>query len=284
MMLDQKGHLKLTDFGLSEFKRKIAEKVALTVDVQKDKNGNDLHGEKEPGSISYDKKKSISEKLTMGIPSSIIEIEDDVYSIKEDTNILPTYLKLDIKGNSERKVILASSVSHKSILIPKFDSRNSSRNIDSPQNALGPNNNTAVFMPLSGLDQSPFSSLGKSNSHNPVPENITSTDKENMVEEKEIISKKKTCSDNTRNASSENRLTLTMRAKNANKNRIIGTPDYIAPKIVNGESIDNYGIDWWAVGCILYEFLCGIAPFNAATVDEIFDNVTNLRIEWPDIG
>lgn len=68
------------------------------------------------------------------------------------------------------------------------------------------------------------------------------------------------------------------------KQRIIGTPDYIAPEIINGISTENFGIDWWAVGCIMYEFICGLAPFNAPTVDQIFKNVNDLEIEWPEIG
>lgn len=69
-----------------------------------------------------------------------------------------------------------------------------------------------------------------------------------------------------------------------NRLRIIGTPDYIAPEIINGESTDNLGIDWWAVGCILYEFICGIAPFNDTSAELIFKNANSLNIEWPPIG
>lgn len=34
----------------------------------------------------------------------------------------------------------------------------------------------------------------------------------------------------------------------------------------------------------MYELLCGIAPFNDDTVEKIFDNILNMRIEWPSIG
>jgi serine/threonine protein kinase len=43
-------------------------------------------------------------------------------------------------------------------------------------------------------------------------------------------------------------------------------------------------IDWWAVGCLLYEFLVGVSPFADISVARIYDNITNLRIEWPPIG
>jgi serine/threonine protein kinase len=72
--------------------------------------------------------------------------------------------------------------------------------------------------------------------------------------------------------------------KKKDRLRIIGTPDYIAPEIINGESTDNLGIDWWAVGCILYEFICGIAPFNDSSAELIFKNANSGNIEWPPIG
>ena len=31
---------------------------------------------------------------------------------------------------------------------------------------------------------------------------------------------------------------------------------------------------------ILFEFLTGVPPFNDATIDAIFDNILNRRIEW----
>lgn len=34
--------------------------------------------------------------------------------------------------------------------------------------------------------------------------------------------------------------------------KIIGTPDYIAPEIINQTSINNHSIDWWSLGVIAY--------------------------------
>lgn len=64
----------------------------------------------------------------------------------------------------------------------------------------------------------------------------------------------------------------------------MGTPDYIAPEILNGISTQNPSADYWSLGVIMYEMLCGIPPFNDESIEKIFDNILNLRIEWPAIG
>lgn len=71
-------------------------------------------------------------------------------------------------------------------------------------------------------------------------------------------------------------------------NRIIGTPDYMSPEIINGNIGDNNNylgknLDWWSIGVILFEFLVGIPPFNDDTVDKIFENISNHAIPWDQI-
>jgi len=34
----------------------------------------------------------------------------------------------------------------------------------------------------------------------------------------------------------------------------------------------------------LYQFLVGIPPFCGESISEVFDNIANLRMEWPEIG
>lgn len=68
------------------------------------------------------------------------------------------------------------------------------------------------------------------------------------------------------------------------KKRIIGTPDYIAPEIIKQQSFDNPSIDWWSYGVIIYEALIGVKPFGAQKIEDVFDNILNLKIIWPQIG
>lgn len=63
--------------------------------------------------------------------------------------------------------------------------------------------------------------------------------------------------------------------------RFVGTPDYLAPETIHGTTQDEM-CDWWSLGCILFEFLYGVPPFNAPTTEQVFDNILNRRIAWPE--
>ncbi|KAG0607460.1 hypothetical protein M758_8G030600 [Ceratodon purpureus] len=62
----------------------------------------------------------------------------------------------------------------------------------------------------------------------------------------------------------------------------VGTPDYLAPEILLGNS-HGPAADWWSTGIILFEMLTGIPPFNAEHPQVIFDNILNRNIPWPGV-
>lgn len=71
--------------------------------------------------------------------------------------------------------------------------------------------------------------------------------------------------------------------------RIVGTPDYIPPEVLKGEElIHPRAMDWWALGCIIYEFVIGIPPFNDDTKEKVFKNIKNhpdkFQFDFPEIG
>ncbi|KAK3366882.1 hypothetical protein B0T24DRAFT_370913 [Lasiosphaeria ovina] len=65
--------------------------------------------------------------------------------------------------------------------------------------------------------------------------------------------------------------------------RFVGTPDYLAPETIRGEPQDETS-DWWSVGCIMYEFLYGFPPFHANSAEQVFENILARRIYWPDVS
>ena len=62
--------------------------------------------------------------------------------------------------------------------------------------------------------------------------------------------------------------------------RFVGTPDYLAPETINGLGQDEMS-DWWSLGCILFEFVFGYPPFHATTPEKVFENILARKIDWP---
>ena len=63
--------------------------------------------------------------------------------------------------------------------------------------------------------------------------------------------------------------------------RFVGTPDYLAPETINGMGQDEMS-DWWSLGCIMFEFLFGYPPFHGDTPEKVFENILARKISWPD--
>ncbi|GAB7348062.1 hypothetical protein MBLNU459_g6096t1 [Dothideomycetes sp. NU459] len=53
---------------------------------------------------------------------------------------------------------------------------------------------------------------------------------------------------------------------------IVGSPDYMAPEVLKGDEYD-FTVDYWSLGCMLFEALAGYPPFAGATVDETWQNL-----------
>ncbi|XP_058467188.1 serine/threonine-protein kinase greatwall [Malaya genurostris] len=62
--------------------------------------------------------------------------------------------------------------------------------------------------------------------------------------------------------------------------RILGTPDYLAPELLLQQG-HGPAVDWWALGVCLYEFMTGVPPFNDETPKKVFENILSRNIEWP---
>ena len=64
------------------------------------------------------------------------------------------------------------------------------------------------------------------------------------------------------------------------KRTVCGTPNYIAPEVLDGEH--SYEVDVWAIGIIIYTLLIGKPPFEARDLNSTYKNIREINFKWPE--
>ena len=59
-----------------------------------------------------------------------------------------------------------------------------------------------------------------------------------------------------------------------------GTPEYMAPEIIKKEG-HGKAVDWWCLGCLIYELVSGIPPFFNKNRNHMFDKIKHEQPYYP---
>ena len=62
---------------------------------------------------------------------------------------------------------------------------------------------------------------------------------------------------------------------------ICGTPQYLAPEILSDSGYDE-SVDWWSLGCVMYEMLVGKAPFRIPKGSYLTADLYKKKITIPE--
>eukprot|EP00919_Chromeraceae_sp_WS-2016_P050202 GHVR01119052.1.p1 GENE.GHVR01119052.1~~GHVR01119052.1.p1 ORF type:complete len:341 (+),score=60.93 GHVR01119052.1:88-1110(+) len=61
---------------------------------------------------------------------------------------------------------------------------------------------------------------------------------------------------------------------------LCGTPEYLAPEILNQVG-HGKAADWWSLGALIYEMLTGLPPFYTRDRDTLFENIRSGQLHYP---
>jgi serine/threonine protein kinase len=77
-------------------------------------------------------------------------------------------------------------------------------------------------------------------------------------------------------------LAVKLKTKDEKRFTVCGTPNYIAPEILNEECGYRYSADVWSLGVILYVLTIGKPPFESLNTDTLYQKIKCGLYRFPD--
>lgn len=59
-------------------------------------------------------------------------------------------------------------------------------------------------------------------------------------------------------------------------NSMVGSPDYMALEVLEGKNYD-FTVDYWSLGCMLFESLVSYTPFSGSSTNETYENLRHWK-------
>lgn len=63
---------------------------------------------------------------------------------------------------------------------------------------------------------------------------------------------------------------------------ICGTPEYVSPEVLKGSAY-GFEVDFWALGCVIYEMIEGRSPFYSSNYKSLYTKIVNGNFRFSDI-